>query len=89
MKRINENASRAIIYNNDAIEVRILLLDVYIIRTYDERVIAEAMRAITMYVDRLERATKLNYLLDGTQYHADNSVDKDRELCFYRSKRAS
>lgn len=64
MKRINENASRGIIYNNDAIEARILLLDVYQLRTYDERIIAEAMRAITKYVDRLEHATKLNYLLD-------------------------
>ncbi len=67
IKRINENSVRGIIYNNDGMEIRVLLLDIYQLRTYDERVIAETMRAVTRYVDRLEQSAKLDYVLEDTQ----------------------
>ena len=43
-RKLNHYESRAIIYNNDGIDVRLLLLDIYCSQIYDERLIIDTIK---------------------------------------------
>ena len=44
LKRLNHYETRAIIYNNDGIDVRLLLLDIYSSQIYDERLTIDTIK---------------------------------------------
>jgi len=53
VKKLNHYEVRAIIYNNDGIEVRLHLLEIYLAESYDERLIIDTIKEMIKYVDYL------------------------------------
>jgi len=52
-KKLSPFEARSIIYNNDGIEIRLLLVEIYISEQYDERLITDTILAMKRYVDLL------------------------------------
>lgn len=47
------NEVRAMVYNNNGFNVRVLLLDVYLLTSYDEKIIVETIKEMNNYVEQM------------------------------------